>query len=77
MSEGEVRSRLAEAGWESVVFEGSSYWRSPEHRERKHRQRTSSFREHPYPPLTSFPSIARYAAEGRPDDRNGSGAMLA
>ena len=30
MSEGEVRSRLAEAGWESVVFEGSSYWRSPE-----------------------------------------------
>ena len=29
MSEGEVRSRLAEAGWESVVFEGSSYWRSP------------------------------------------------
>ena len=29
MSEGEVRSRLAEAGWESVVFEGSSYRRSP------------------------------------------------
>ena len=30
MSEGEIRSRLAEAGWESVVFEGSSYWRSPD-----------------------------------------------
>jgi hypothetical protein len=30
MSEGEVRSHLAEAGWESVVFEGASYWRSPE-----------------------------------------------
>ncbi len=29
MSEGEIRSRLAEAGWESVVFEGPSYWRSP------------------------------------------------
>ncbi len=30
MSEGEVRSRLAEADWESVVFSGRSYWRSPE-----------------------------------------------
>jgi hypothetical protein len=30
MSKEEVRSRLAEAGWESVVFEGSSYWRSPD-----------------------------------------------
>ena len=30
MSEDEVRSRLAEAGWETVVFEELSYWRSPE-----------------------------------------------
>jgi hypothetical protein len=30
MSKGEVRSRLAEAGWETVVFEGTSYWRSPD-----------------------------------------------
>jgi hypothetical protein len=30
MSEGEVRRQLAQAGWESVVFEESSYWRSPD-----------------------------------------------
>ena len=30
MSKGEVRSRLAEAGWETVVFEGTSYWRRPD-----------------------------------------------
>ena len=30
MSEGEVRSRLAKAGWDSVVFEGSWHWRSPD-----------------------------------------------